>query len=262
MMPMITETISDIRGCKVHSQRGGKGEPLLLLHGLDGRPSWESVLSRLAENYDVILPDHPGFGSSGSGEWIDSMGDLALFYLDVLDTLQIETCHLAGHCLGGWLAAEISVMQPHRIKSLSLCAAAGIRVDGSPMGDAFIWNPEETICHLLVSQQARDTMRAKQSSERDIEFLLKARQMSARLAWHPRFHNPHLRKWLHRLTMPTLIQWGDSDRLFPEAYAHGYHSMIPHAQLNIYTDCGHMPMLEATDLWLQHLNQFLAEASA
>jgi pimeloyl-ACP methyl ester carboxylesterase len=259
---MITENISDIRGCKVFYQRGGKGEPLLLLHGLDGRTSWESIISRLTERYDVILPDHLGFGSSSSGEWIDSMVDLALFYLDFLDALQIETCHMAGHCLGGWLAAEISIMQPQRIKSLSLCSAAGIRVDGSPMGDAFIWNPEETICHLLVGQQARETMRARQSSESDIELMLKARQMSARLAWYPRFHNPHLRKWLHRLTMPTLIQWGDSDRLFPEVYAHAYHEKIPHSQLHVYKDCGHMPMLEAADLCLEHLNDFIAKASA
>ena len=124
---MVTEHRIDIRGCQVAYQRGGKGEPLLLLHGMDGRASWDSVLSRLTEHHDVILPDHPGFGSSGSGEWIDGMADLALFYLDVLDALQIESCHLAGHCLGGWLAAEIAVMQPQRFKSLSLCAAAGIR---------------------------------------------------------------------------------------------------------------------------------------
>jgi pimeloyl-ACP methyl ester carboxylesterase len=259
---MITEHISDFRGCQVVYQRGGKGEPLLLLHGMDGRASWESVLARLTESFDVILPDHPGFGASGSGEWIDGMADLALFYLDVLDALQIETCHLAGHCLGGWLAAEIAVMQPQRIRSLSLCSAAGIRVDGSPMGDPFLWNPEDTIGHLVVSEQARDTMRAKQSSESAIERMLKARQMAARLAWHPRFHNPHLRKWLHRLTMPTLIQWGDSDRLFPEVYAHAYHDMIPHAQLTIYQDCGHLPMLDATDLCLEHLSDFIARASA
>ncbi|MCP9796680.1 alpha/beta fold hydrolase [Cyanobium sp. Lug-B] len=259
---MITDCTTDVRGCQVFYQRGGKGEPLLLLHGLDGRPSWESVLSRLTERNDVIFPDHPGFGASSSGEWIDGMADLALFYLDVLDALQIETCHLAGHCLGGWLAAEIAVMQPQRIRSLSLCSAAGIRVDGSPMGDAFLWNPEETLCHLVVSQQARETMRAKQSSEGDLEFLLKARQMAARLAWYPRFHNPHLRKWLHRLTMPTLIQWGDSDRLFPEVYAHRYHEMIPHSQLKIYTDCGHIPMLDAPDLWLEDLKDFMARASA
>jgi len=258
---MVTEHRIDIRGCQVAYQRGGKGEPLLLLHGMDGRASWDSVLPRLTEHHDVILPDHPGFGASGSGEWIDGMADLALFTLDFLDALQIEQCHLAGHCLGGWLAAEVAVMQPQRIRSLSLCAAAGIRVDGCPMGDAFLWNPDDTIGQLIVDPQARETMRAKQSSERDIELMLKARQMSARLAWHPRFHNPHLRKWLHRLTMPTMIQWGESDRLFPVAYAHGYHAMIPHAQLHLYKDCGHFPMLEATDRYLEHLDAFTAKAS-
>ena len=258
-MPTITESISEVHGCKVYYQRGGKGDPLLLLHGIDGRTAWDSLLVRLIERYDVILPDHPGFGSSSPAEWIDGITDLAMFYLDFFDKLQIESCNIAGHCLGGWLAAEISVMQPKRVKSLSLCSAAGIRVDGIPMGDVFIWSPRETIRNLFASEHVRESMLAMPTNENDIELMLKARQMSARLAWYPRFHNPNLSKWLHRLTMPTLIQWGDSDRLFPEAYAHAYHGMIPQSQLKVYENCGHMPMLEAPELYLQDLNDFILE---
>lgn len=259
-MTAITDKIRDIHSCKVSYRRSGEGETLLLLHGIDGRTAWDGMFLSLAKHYDVILPDHPGFASSGSAEWIDSVTDLALFYLDFLDELEIESCHVAGHCLGGWLAAEISVMQPKRVKKLILCSAAGIRVDETPMGDPFLWNPSETIRNLFVREDIRESMQAAPQNESDLETMLKARQTSARLAWYPRFHNPSLKKWLHRLTMPTLIQWGDSDRVFPEAYARAFHKMIPRSQLEVYPDCGHMPMREAPELFLQHMSTFLATA--
>ena len=261
-MPDITNHTIKILDCEVFYTRGGSTEPLLLLHGANGRMTWAPLQATLAERYDTILPDHPGYGASDSPDWIDNISDLSFFYLDLLDALAIESCHLAGHSLGGWLAAEIAVRQPSRFKSLSLCSAAGIRVDDVPMGDVFIWTPEETIRNVFATAEAQQSMLAMEPSEDELELMLKARQMSARLAWHPRFHNPDLAKWLHRLSMPVLIQWGDSDKIFPQAYAHAYGELIPGARVEVYPNCGHVPMVEAAEPYLEHFTGFLEAASS
>lgn len=252
----------DIQGCDTFYSRAGSGEPLLLLHGANGRVTWSPLQATFAEKYDTIIPDHPGYGATDTPDWVTSIPDLAMFYLDFLDRLEIETCHLAGHSMGGWLAAEIAIRQPKRFKTVSLVSAAGIRVDGVPMGDLFIWNPEETIRNVFATEEAQKAMLAIEPTEDELELILKARQAAALYAWHPRFHNPDLAKWLHRLTMPVLIQWGDSDGIFPEPYAHAYGDLIPGSRVEVYPNCGHVPMVEAAEAYLEHFNGFLEGASS
>ena len=104
-------------------------------------------------------------------------------------------------------------------------------------------------------------MLAREPTEEEVDLMLKNRQMAARLCWSPRLHNPDLRKWLHRLKMPTLIIWGDRDGIFPEPYAHAYHELIPGSELEIYENCGHVPMIEARDAFLKRLTSFTKGAS-
>ena len=71
-MAFVTQTI-EINGCKLSFARGGKGAPLIYLHGTDGLAEWPSILDTLAERFDVIVPDHPGFGASEMPPWIDDV---------------------------------------------------------------------------------------------------------------------------------------------------------------------------------------------
>ena len=98
-----------IAGCSVNVMRGGKGPPLLFLHGAGGAGVWLPFMEKLSERYDVIVPDHPGFGRSDTPEWLDDIGDLAFFYLDFLEALDLDDVHLVGNSLGGWIAAEIAI---------------------------------------------------------------------------------------------------------------------------------------------------------
>jgi pimeloyl-ACP methyl ester carboxylesterase len=79
---------------------------------------------------------------------------------------------------------------------------------------------------------------------------LKNHFTTAKLAWHPRFYNPDLHKWLHRIRVPTMIMWGDSDRIFPPPYAQAYHELIPGSQLRMIAQCGHLPHQEKLDEFL------------
>ena len=103
-----TETLR-ISECAVNVMRGGKGPPLLFLHGAGGAGVWLPFMAALSEHYDVIVPDHPGFGRSDTPEWLDALSDLAYFYLDFIEALDLDHVHLIGNSLGGWIAAEIAV---------------------------------------------------------------------------------------------------------------------------------------------------------
>jgi pimeloyl-ACP methyl ester carboxylesterase len=99
-----TSTIA-IGDCRIRLMRGGAGAPLLFLHGGGGVGIWLPSMARLAKKFEVIAPEHPGFGDSDTPAWLDTIGDLANFYLDFLDQLDLRGVHLVGSSLGGWIAA-------------------------------------------------------------------------------------------------------------------------------------------------------------
>ena len=97
--------------------------PLLFLHGGGGAGIWLPCMARLAKKFDVIAPEHPGFGASDTPPWLDTIGDLANFYLDFLEQLDLRGVHLVGSSLGGWIAAELAVRntQPARLADAGRC---------------------------------------------------------------------------------------------------------------------------------------------
>ena len=217
----------------VHISRGGSGQTLLLLHGVDGSANLKELTSKLAEDFDVLLPDHPGFGLSDQSKRLSSVSDLAFYYLDFIQELGLKDIHLVGFSLGGWIAAEIAIRSTTNVKSIALVSSAGIHVKGVPKGDPFLWSPEELVRNLYVNQDVVDNVLSQEPTSEELEFIVKNRVAAARYAWHPRFYNPDLEKWLHRIDVPTLIIWGDQDKIFPVEYASAFKNLIPHAQTQI-----------------------------
>jgi pimeloyl-ACP methyl ester carboxylesterase len=129
-MEFARQTI-DVNGCKLSLTRGGKGVPLIYLHGTDGLAEWPALLDTLAQRFDVIVPDHPGFGGSEAPAWIDDISDLAYGYLDAIEVLGLPGVHIVGQSLGGWIALEMAVRSTQRLRSLTLISPAGIHVKES-----------------------------------------------------------------------------------------------------------------------------------
>ena len=94
-----------VRGVTINLHRAGHGPTVLFLHGAGGVPQWLPFFDMLAESYELLVPEHPGFGGSDDPPWIRSMPDLAMFYLDLLEEVGLDRIHLIGNSLGGWLAA-------------------------------------------------------------------------------------------------------------------------------------------------------------
>jgi pimeloyl-ACP methyl ester carboxylesterase len=259
-MPEHAQSFIDINGCRIALRRGGTGEPLLFLHGASGGGQWHPFLDRLAERFDVIAPEHPGFGLSDTPPWLDNMADLAYFYLDFLKALDIDRVHMVGLSIGGWLAAELGVRSTARLKTLTLVASAGIHLNGVPKVDVFLQNDELRLRDLFHDPARADRMIGQVLSPEMVDIALKNRFTTAKLTWQPRGYNPHLHKWLHRIDVPTLIVWGASDRLYPPAYAEEFHRLIPGSRVAMIPACGHLPNIEKPDVFAETIVRFAAGA--
>ena len=246
-----------IRDCRIRLMRGGAGAPLLFLHGGGGVGIWLPCMAQLAKKFDVIAPEHPGFGASDTPPWLDTVGDLANFYLDFLDQLDLSGVHLIGSSLGGWIAAEAAVRNATRLASLTLIGAAGIHLKDVAQVDTFLSNEEQRIRELFYDQLLAEAVIVGSRRPELEDAALKNRMMTAKLSWQPRNHDPHLRKWLHRIKVPTLLIWGDHDRVFPKDYAFAFEGLIPGAKVVIIADCGHLPHVEQGDAFAAELEAFI-----
>ncbi|HVH75824.1 MAG TPA: alpha/beta fold hydrolase [Stellaceae bacterium] len=237
---------SELKVCDagVRLRRAGRGATVLFLHGAGGVPQWLPFFDLLAERYEVLVPEHPGFGSSDDPPWIRSTADLAMFYLDLVEEAGLDGIHLIGNSLGGWLAAEILIRDRARFKSLVQLAPAGIRVKGVSGGDNFIWGPEEALRNLYHDQSFADRILAVKPSEEQMDAMLKNRFTVAKLGWQPRWFDPDLEKWLHRIKLPALVVWGENDKIMPPAYAALWRERLPEARLVMLENCGHLPHVE------------------
>jgi pimeloyl-ACP methyl ester carboxylesterase len=246
-----------IGDCRIRLMRGGTGAPLLMLHGGGGAGIWLPSMARLAKKFDVVAPEHPGFGQSDTPEWLDTIADLANFYLDFLDQLDLRGVHLVGSSLGGWIAAEIAVRNPSRLASLTLIGSAGIHVDGVAQVDTFLCSEEQRIRHLFYDEELAEAVVASSERPEVEDAAFRNRTTTAKLAWHPRNHDPHLRKWLHRIKVPTLLVWGADDQLFPPDYAFAFQQLIPCAKVVVIPRCGHLPHVEQGDAFADELESFI-----
>ena len=228
-----------VRETRITLTRGGKGPTLLYLHGPDGASSVRPAMELLARKHEVLVPEHPGFGGSDEPEWLDNIHDLAYFYLDFCEQLDLRNVHLVGSSLGGWLALEMAVRDRARLTRLTLAAPLGIHVPGVKRGDPFLWSPEEKARHLG-----------------DASIDVKNQYTFARLAWEPRLFDPHLAKWLHRVKVPTQIIWGERDPLLPSAYAAEFQKLIAGSRVDIVKDCGHLPALEKPEQFARLVEEF------
>ncbi len=249
------------RGVSVRVRRAGTGPPLLFLHGAGGWPAWLPFFERLSRHYTLTVPEHPCFGASDDPQWLRSVADLAMYYLDFLDQVYASPVHVIGHSLGGWTAAEVAVRNVNRIASLTLLAPAGIRVKGILPGDNFIWSPEEGAHNRFHDQSFAETLlKAPPPNEEQLDIELQTKLAAVKFGWEPRWLNPDLEKWLHRITVPTRVVWGREDKILPSAYAALWGERVSGAQVSMIEACGHSPHVERSDLIADKVLAFLAGA--
>jgi pimeloyl-ACP methyl ester carboxylesterase len=239
-----SDTFVEVDGCRTHLRRAGKGEPLLFLHGASGAPVIMPFMEKLAQRFDVLVPQHPGWGRSDEPAWLENIHDVAYFYLDFLKHLDLSNVTVVGSSMGGWIAMEMAVRDTARMKSLVLVSPAGVAAPGVQPADIFLMAPEELIRNLFVDEKL---VQARLSAPVDVDESLKNRHTTARLAWEPRLHDPFLPKWLHRIDVPVKIIWGKQDRILPVGILGELKRLMPGAKTLVLENCGHLPHAEKVD---------------
>jgi pimeloyl-ACP methyl ester carboxylesterase len=258
----VTDDVISMRGREIRLLRGGDGYPLLFLHD-PWTYGWFPIHDRLAAQYHVVLPIHPGFVGSSGFEELDCMEDLVFHYLDLLAVLGLEQPILVGASLGGWLAAEFAIRYAGMLRALILVDALGLRVPGARTADVFQLDVQQLRAALFADATAplaHDLVPDTPARE-SVEAILKARQVLARFAWQfP--DNPRLASYLYRVKCQTLIIWGERDGVVPVSHGHVYQRAIVDAALAVLPACGHLPHVEqpevAADTVLNYLEQHIA----
>ena len=246
-----------VSGCSTSLWRGGVGEPLLFLHGSQGIPAPLPFMERLAEHYDLIAPEHPGFGRSEAPSWLENIHDLAYFYLDFMEALGLEDVNVLGQAIGGWIAAETAVRSTARIRKLVLVGAPGLKAPFPEKHDIFELSDADLAGLLFYDRRLAAAARERVQSAGLDPIAEKNRRALVLLAKEPRFHDPHLHKWLHRIRIPTLILWGAEDQAVSPAIGERYGELIPGARFEFLSDCGHLPHVEKPDEYVRLIQAFL-----
>jgi pimeloyl-ACP methyl ester carboxylesterase len=230
---------------------GGSGPDLVFLHGAGGLTAEDPFLAALAKTHHVYAPLIPGYGDSEECPEIRDMLDFTLHTWDVVAALGLKDPILVGHSMGGMIAAEMAAVQPNDVSRLALIAPAGLWDDDHPIADLFATLPFEMPALLFHDAVAGAAMMTAGRNVEDPGFLqaylvTNARQLG--MAGRILFPIPErgLAGRMYRIKAKTVIVWGDSDKLIPPTYAHGFKKGIAGAQLVSIPEAGHMVIVEKT----------------
>lgn len=257
----------------------GRGEPVVLLHGLGSTCSGMlPTLDNLSRDYRVIVPDIPGFGESSKPIRPYHAGFFARWLVALLDELGIDRAHLIGNSMGGRIAIEAALRVPERVDRVALLAPAVamkklrqfvpiVRTLRPEM--AFVPLAARRSMVLMVTRRLfADPERIDPSWHEAAadEFLRVFSTARGRIAFFSALREiyldaPHGPRgfWqrLESLSRPTLFIWGDADVLVPAKFARHCERAVPNAQSIVLTDCGHVPHFEHPDLTHRLIREFL-----
>ena len=217
----------DVGGLPTAYRREGSGPTVVYLHGGGNTRAWLPFHAEMAKHFDVIAPEHPGFGDTprpdGFGEWTDWV----LHYEAFFRALKLENIHLVGNSLGGLLAAKLAVFYPTLFKSVTLITPVGLLIEDEPLRDLYRWTPEEAgeaLFHGRIENYLDQLIQAG-SPEDDVQ-AYKEQTTSALLFWNPRY-DIKLDQQLSRIQCPFLSIGVDEDRVAGNRMAGRFAELVP-----------------------------------
>lgn len=243
--------------------RAGQGRPLVFLHGAGGLSPRDPALLRLADDFEVIAPVHPGFTRLEDLDELLDVHDLALYHDDLLEALGLHAVALAGHSFGGMVAAEVAAHLPARVDKLILVAPPGLWRDDIPMADLLSAEPHQ-IPGLLWADPTSDVAAETNAAMADPDMdpvdaaVLATRGITAATKYLWPIPDRGLSRRLYRIKAETLIVWGSEDRVVPAGYAAELSAAIPGSRVEMFDGAGHMVTYERLDDYCQAVRDFVA----
>jgi pimeloyl-ACP methyl ester carboxylesterase len=260
IFPSIPAKTISVRDQKIEVFEQGSGAPLLFLHAARGLDGWENFLGQLATTYKIIAPSHPGFGLSEAPYWMNTVEDLAYFYLDFLDAQGIEKFTLAGSSFGGWIAAALAVKLQKRLEGLVLINPLGVKIgnrEQRDIADVFALKRVDLMAAMFHDPKA-GTIDMASLSDEQLSIIARHRESEGLFGWSPYMHDPKLKTRLHRIDAPTLVLGGASDRITRPDYSQAYAGLITGAQFELIAAAGHFAPLEQPDACAAKVLSFLS----
>ena len=250
----------EIGGRKVALIEAGSGPPLVYLHGFaDVHGVSEELLpfhQGLAQKHRVLAPAHPGCNGSSDFLQGNRVDDFLFHLCEVFDALKLDRFALVGHCVGGWLAAEIAVRYPRRVTHLGLIGATGLFMSGQLIGDIFMnSNPNNgtsfaSLRHMLLAgenaalgQKYYPDGRGQVDDETRRYATLR---FGSAIGFRPPYlYNRTLVDRLYRAAMPSAVVWGAEDHMVPLTHGQTYAKHLgAHPALKTIVGAGHAAHLE------------------
>ena len=243
----------------------GKGKPLVFLHSAGGF-YWDDFLDSLADDYKVYAPYFPGTapGRPDDIDQVENLWDAVLAYDDMLDALKLRKVKLIGHSFGGLLATELAAQRPKSIEKLVLIAPIGLWRDDAPytVANWCALDFEGIMNTIFHDRNAPRVQRRMAIPEDEMEAALWNRDFvwtigcTAKVIWP--IPDKGLKKRIHRVTAPSLVVWGEDDKLIPPVYADEFGKALPEADVFMIPRCGHEPPLEQMEVLKERVDTFLA----
>jgi pimeloyl-ACP methyl ester carboxylesterase len=227
----------------------GEGPPLLFLHGGDYVQQNRAFLDRLARNWRVTAPRHPGFGASARPDGFRTIHDLAYLYLDWLDREAGPDVVVVGSSFGGWVALEMAVRSVARIGHLVLIDALGVKFGGREerdIADIYALADDELRRRTFFDPPGAMPDYAGLGDD-ELTAIANDRAATALYGWRPYMHDPALEQWLHRVRVPALVVWGENDGIVTPDYGEKLCRCLPDAKFARIARAGHYPQIERPD---------------
>jgi pimeloyl-ACP methyl ester carboxylesterase len=258
----------------------GEGEEIVFVHGLSGSwPNWLEQLPVFAQNHRVIAMDLPGFGHSPMPDERITISAYARILDGLLEALGVSAATVVGNSMGGFVSTELAIAFPQRVERLVLISAAGIstyRHRDVERLEPYLRRVAPMVAVYTGWTAARSDWVARRPGLRNLALGLVTRHPSRlpaplaaeqlRGAGKPGFMEAlranidyPIKERLPEIACPTLIVWGDEDKIIPVGDAGVFEELISNSRKVIFEGTGHMAMLERPATFNELLNQFVEE---
>ena len=236
----------------------GKGETLLLLHGLFGALSnFKDLVEYFRKSYKVVVPLLPLFDLD---IFHTSVGGLEKYVQKFIDTLGYQNIHLLGNSLGGHVALVHTLKHPEKIKSLILTGSSGLFENG--MGDSYPKRGD----YEYIKKKTQLTFYNPETATKELvdevfELTNNRIKVIKIIALAKSAIRNNLGEELNHIKQPTCLIWGNNDTITPPFVGHEFNRLIPNSELHFVDKCGHAPMMEVPDEFNRVLDTFLQKLS-
>ena len=232
----------------------GEGPPVVMLHGMFGSPdNWLHQVENLSGSHRMVVLELPIFDE----KWDDpSVEGLSRYTRSYLDWAGFDRAVFVGNSLGGHIALYLACHNPERVRGLVLSGSSGLLERGYEQG--LPTSPSRDWIYDRVAQVFYDEGTIRPGMVDEVVNFLDSRRNKFRLVKVAKAaKRTHMGGDLHRITAPTLLIWGRQDEVTPLEVAREFEEGIKGAELVLFDECGHAPMMEKPEEFTWVLADFL-----